>query len=167
MGIHHFKLSMVPIAYFARIGSPVPVTLNEEDIDRATSTDDGWWPSLQPTPQALARLRSLCPTAKSWGETEEFVTSEPWGSDLRIWKERGRIWQVVFRFAPITDDLTLLNEFVAIAKDEHCLLLDTDTCMLFEPEAAVVAEHLRSSRAMRFVRDPQRVIIEAARETPK
>src|SRR6266481_311613 len=90
MGLHQFKLSMLPRTYFDRIGSPVPAVLTKEDIDRGERADSGWWASLQPTPQALTSLRQLCPHEKSWGETEECVTSETSGSDLRIWKEQGR-----------------------------------------------------------------------------
>lgn len=166
MGVHHFKLSLVPRAYFERLGSPVPPLLTDEDVDRGESAD-GWWSPLQPTEQAVSRLRQLCPTDKSWGETEEFVTSETWGSDLRIWREQGRVWLVTFRFSPAADDRALLDRFVAIARDEHCLLLDAETGSLFEPDDEVVTERLRGSRAMRFVRDPQSTIIEAARETPQ
>jgi hypothetical protein len=167
MGIHHFKLSMVPRAYFERIGSPVPSALSDEEVDRGENADTGWWSSFQPTEQALARLRHLCPINKSWGKTEEFVTSETWGSDLRIWNGQSRVWSVTFRFSPSTDDHTLLDQFVAIARGEHCLLLDDDTGFLFEPDDKVVAERLRNSRAMRFVRDPQSTTIKAAKETPQ
>jgi hypothetical protein len=163
MGIHQFKLSMVPQAYFDRIGSPVPSMLTKEDIDRGERADTGWWASLQPTPQALTRLREICPNDKSWGETEEYVTSEIWGSDLRIWREKGRVWLLTFRFSPTADDRALLDRFVDIARDEHCLLLDSDTGSLFEPETEVVTEHLSRSTAMRFLRDPQSAISEAAR----
>ena len=167
MGVHHFKLSLVPRAYFERTGSPVPALLTDEDVDRGQKADTGWWSSAQPSEQALVRVRQICRTDKSWGETEEFVTSEPWGSDLRIWKEHGRVWQIGFRYSPTADDISLLREFVAIAREEHCLLLDSNTGALFEPDDAIVLEHLRSSRAMRFVRDPERTIIQAARETPQ
>jgi hypothetical protein len=154
MGVQHFKLSMVPKAYFERIGLPAPPMFTKDDIDRGERVDTGWWASIQPTPQALAGLRHICPTDKSWGETEEFVTSEPWGSDLRIWKELGRVWQVTFRFSPVADDRTLLDRFVSFARDEHCLLLDAETGSLFEPDFETVAEYLHRSRAMSFVRDP-------------
>src|SRR5208337_1350788 len=147
MGVHHFKLSMVPRAYFERVGSSVPATLTEEDVDRGESVESGWWASAQPSSQALASLRQICPTDKSWGETEEFITSEPWGSDLRIWREHGRVWLVTFRFSPAVDDHTLLDRFVAIARDEDCLLLDAESGSLFEPDDKAVTEHLQKSRA--------------------
>jgi hypothetical protein len=167
MGVCHFKLSMVPRAYFERTGLPVPLVLTVEEIEHGENVKTGWWVPLQPTPQTLARLRKLCPYDQSWGETEEFVTREPWGSDIRIWKEQGRVWLVTFRFSPTADARTLLDQFVAIARDEHCLLLDADTGSLFEPDDTVVSERLRDSRAVRFAKDPQATIIEATRETPQ
>jgi len=165
MGIFHFKLSLVPRAYFERKGSLVPAVLAEMDVDQGESEEDGWWSSLQPTEQTLTRLRQLCLNDKSWDETEEFVTSETWGSDLRIWWEQGRVWLVTFRFSPMVDDRSLLDQFVAIARDEGCLLLDAETGSLFEPVDELVTERLRNSQAMRFVQAPQPTIIEAARKT--
>jgi hypothetical protein len=167
MGVHHFSLSMVPREYFERTGAPVPTVLTNEDIDRGENTTSGWWASLQPESQTLSRLRQLCPTDKSWGETEEFVTGGTWGSDLRIWKDQGRVWLVTFRFSPIADDRTLLNQFVAIARDEHCLLLDTDTGSLFEPDNTIVSERLRDLQAMRFACEPQATVLDAARRTSR
>jgi hypothetical protein len=167
MGVHHFKLSMLPRAYFERSGSPIPSVLNEVEIDRGEGADAGWWSSIQPSEQALARLRQLCPTNNTWGEAEEYVTSETWGSDLRIWWEHGRVWSVTFRFSPVADDRTLLDRFVSIARDEQCLLLHRQTGSLLEPVDEIVTERLQSSRAMRFILDPERAIIEAATETPQ
>jgi hypothetical protein len=167
MGAHHFKLRMLPREHFERFGSPMPSVLAEEEIDRGESAEAGWWSSVQPSEQALARLRRLCPTNKTWGETEEYVTSETWGSDLRIWWEHGRVWSVTFRFSPVADARTLLDQFVTIARDEQCLLLEVQTGSLFEPYDEIVTARLQSSRAMRFVRDPHRAIMEAARETPQ
>jgi hypothetical protein len=164
MGIHHFTLYLVPRSFYERMDLPVPTTITEEDVERGESVDAGWWSPLQPTEQTLTRLRNLCPTKKSWGETEEFVTSEKWGSDLRIWKEHGRVWLVTFRFSPAADDHVLLDQFVAIARDEHCLLLDAETGSLFEPDDQMVAERLHASRAIRFVRDPQNTILESTRK---
>lgn len=167
MGVHHFKLSIVPREYFERIGLPVPSVLTAEEVDRGENANSGWWASLQPTAQALERLRHLCPTEKSWGETEEFVTGGTWGSELRIWREQGRVWLVTFSFSPTGDERILLDKFVTIAREEHCLLLDAETGSLFEPDETVVAERLRASRAMRFVRDPQSSIVEAATATSR
>ena len=165
MGVHHFKLSLLPKAYFQRIGLPVPSVLTAEDIDLGESVDTGWWSSLQPSEQAVTRLRRLCPADSSWGEPEAVVTTEPWGSDLRIWREQGRVWLVTFRFSPSADARALLDQFVAIARDEQCLLLDGQTGALFEPDDRAVSERLESSRAMRLVRDTRGAIIEASRET--
>lgn len=167
MGVHHFKLSLLPRAHFERSGLPAPSVLTEAEIDRGESTETGWWSSIQPTEQALARLRQLCPTNQTWGETEEYTTSESWGSDLRIWWEHGRVWLITFRFSPGADDRSLLDRFVAVARDEHCLLLDGQNGSLFEPVDEIVSKHLQSSRAMQFIRDPKRAIIEAAEETPQ
>jgi len=165
MGSHHFELSMLPSAYFDRRGVPRPSALTEDDIDRGESPDTGWWSSDQPSEGAVSRLRQLCPIKKDWGETEERVTSETWGSDLRIWRERDQVWSVTFRFSPCVDERSLLDRFAAIARDERCLLLDRASGELFEPADATVSERLKTSRALRFAIDPRGTLIEAAAGT--
>ena len=166
MAAFHFKLNLLPKAYFDGDCHSVPSRLTAEDIDRGEDPNTGWWSSHQPTPEALGRLRQLCLTDNSWGDTEEYVTSE-WGSDLRIWWEDGRVFSVTFRFAPRADNRSLLDQFLAIAREGHYLLWDSDTKAVFEPDDAVVIEHLRVSRAVLFLKDPARAILEAAKQSSK
>lgn len=110
----------------------------------------------------MSQLRELCPTNTTWGETEEYVSNVDWGSDLRICWEHGHIWAIAFRFSPLADSRALLDRFVAIARDEQCLLLEERTRAVFEPADDLVSAHLQNSRAVRFMRDPQGTIIEGA-----
>jgi hypothetical protein len=50
MGVHHFSLSILPRAYFERNGSPVPLVLTEEDIDRSPAIRSGDCASAMPLP---------------------------------------------------------------------------------------------------------------------
>lgn len=162
MGVHQFKLTLVPKERFR-----CPATVTEDEVDRIESEPGGWWALRQPAPETLDCLRQLCPNDKSWGETEEYRTSETWGSDLRIWKENERVWLVTFRYSPASDDLALLQRFAEIAREERCLLLDVQTGVLFEPDGETVMKHLRESRAMRFVSDPTGAIVDATKDTPQ
>lgn len=165
MGIHHFALSMVPREFFEHTSFPIPSVLGDDDTDRGENPANGWWSSAKLSSQILSRLRQLCSIDNSWGETEEFVTRGTWGSDLRIWRERGQIWQVTFRFSPVTDGRILLDQFIAIVRDANCLLLHPDTGLVIEPDDSKVAELLQDSPAVGFACDPQKALFEAARRT--
>ncbi|CAN5710475.1 hypothetical protein BH09VER1_BH09VER1_44280 [soil metagenome] len=165
MAIYHFKLSMVPREYFELRGLPTPSVLSEEEQDRGETEGVGWWARRQPSPNVLAQLRSLCPYDQSWAESEKYATSHH--SDIQIWKGEGRVWAVAFRFSLNIGEYPLLDKFVTIAHDENCLLLEGVTRALFEPDGAIVAEHLNNSRAMHFARDPKSALIEAAKNTPQ
>lgn len=165
MGVHQFKLSLVPKSYYEHQHFDAPARLSPEEVERGGHPENGWWASSQPTAQMLGRLRALLPKDNSWGETEEFTTSAPWGSDLRIWKERDIIFGIDFRFSPTADSRSLLDCFVAIARESRCLLLEPETGSMFEPENSRVSEHLNSSRAMRFTRDPKGTIVKSAKDT--
>lgn len=164
MGVHQFMLTLVPKSYYECQRSVAPAKLSPEEIERGGHPENGWWASNQPSAQMLGRLRALLPKDESWGETEEFTTSAPWSSDLRIWKENNIIFAIDFRFSPITDSRCLLDCFVEIARESRCLLLESETGSMFEPENSSVSEHLNSSRAMRFTRDPEGAIVESAKD---
>lgn len=161
MGVHHFKLVVVPRAYF---GQQLPVVLSDAERDRGEDGASGWWASYPPSEQFLSAIRALLPTDKSWGETEEYVSVGDWGSDVRVWKDAGRVWGVTFRFSPVSDGWPLMQRFLAIVRDEQCVLIEERSGSVFEPDEQIVRERLVASLAMQFVRDPQGTIVQAARE---
>jgi len=122
----------------------------------------GWWSLCQPSQRFLAVIRTLLPKDESWGETEEYVSAQEWGSDLRVWRTDGKVCSVVFRFAPGADEWSLMSRFLALVREEKGLLLDPSTRVVFEPDEAAVLERLRTSRAMHFLRDPESAILAAA-----
>jgi hypothetical protein len=163
MGVHHFKIRLVPLACFGR---QLPVTLSESDLDRGEDTSSGWWALHPPSEDFLYRVRSLLPTAKPWpgGTVEEYVSDVDWGSDIRIWKDAGRVWGISFRFSPVADGWSLMQRFLQIARDGQCLLLEERSGALIEPDEGAVRERLASSRAMQFLRDPKSAILQSAKE---
>jgi hypothetical protein len=161
MGVHHFKLTVVPRAYF---GERMPATLSEADIDRGEDIASGWWAGHPPSERFLTAIRVLLPTDKSWGETEEYVSADVWGSDVRVWKDAGRVWGVTFRFSPVTDGWPLMQRFLALVREERGVLLEERSGAVFEPDEEIVRERLVTSRAVQFVRDPEGTIVQAARE---
>jgi hypothetical protein len=57
-----------------------------------------------------------------------------------------------------------MKQFLAIAQEEHCLLLEGRTGAVIEPDEDIVRERLAASLAGQFVRDPTSTTIQAARE---
>ncbi len=161
MGVHHYKIELLPRGCF---GQRPPATLSKGDVERATDFNSGWWASHPPSTSLLAALRTLLPTNRSWGETEEYVSAGDWGSDIRIWKDAGRVRSISFRFSPAADSWPLMQQFLSVARDAQCLLLEIGSGEIFEPDEQVVRERLAKSHAMQFVRDPRGAIVQAARE---
>jgi hypothetical protein len=162
MGVHHYKLELIPRAAF---GADLPASLSDAEIERGQDFTSGWWAALPPSSGLLAGLRGLLFIDKSWGETEEFVSSGEWtSSDIRIWKDQGRVWHITFRFSPVADDWALLERFISLARDEQCVLLEVDSGAVFGPDEQVIRNRLAASRAMQFVRDPSGTIVQAARD---
>jgi hypothetical protein len=163
MSVHHYKLAVVPRAYF---GQQSPVEISEAEVDRGEDAWSGWWAAHPPTEQFLSGIRALMPHARPWpgGDVEEYVGSGDWGSDIRIWKDAGRVWGITFRFSPVADDWSLMQRFLALTQNEQCLLLDERSGAVFEPDEKIVRERLVASRAMQFVHDPQGTIVQTAKE---
>jgi len=57
-----------------------------------------------------------------------------------------------------------MEQFLSIAQDEGCLLLDQKTGAIFEPEEREVNERFKISTAAQFMRDPQGAVVRAANE---
>ena len=158
MGAFHYKLQLLPRSF---LKSEIPVAFTEDEIDSAF---DLGWSKSQPSQETLARLRSLLPKNNSDGENEEFVSVDDWGSDIRIYNENGKVLAIYFRFSPVKDSWHLMEQFLSIARDERCLLLDQKTGMVFEPEEREVKERFKLSTAAQFMHDPQGAVIRAAKE---
>ena len=163
MGVHHYKLAVVPRAYF---GQQLPVTLSAADIDRGEDFPASWWASHPPSKLFLSGIRALLPHAKPWpgGEVEEYGSSGDWCSDIRVWKDGGRVRHITFRFSPVADAWQLMQQFLALARDEQCLLLEEQSGVLIEPAEKLVRERLDASCAMQFLRDPKSAVVQAAKE---
>ena len=153
MSLFHFKIELLPAAYFS---GGRPATLSGNDIDRGNDEHSGWWAMYPPSDRLLEKLRALLPKNESWGDVEEYVSPKPHGSDIRIWKdEAGRVSIISFRYSLGADDWSLMERFITIAREENCLLVvEGDGGAVMNPEAAVVLEEFKKSRAMRFFRDP-------------
>lgn len=94
----------------------------------------------------------------------EYLSTHEWGSDLRMWKDGGRVWSMVFRFSPGADEWALMQRLLAIARREGCLLRDQHSGAVFEPEEKLVWVRLAQSRAARFLQNPMSTVREAADE---
>jgi hypothetical protein len=89
MGVHQYQIALLPRLIF---NSGIPSALSEVEIERGEEAAIGWWAKFPPSQNLLIQLRSLLPVNKSWGATEEFVSQDEWGSDLRIWKNGEKAW---------------------------------------------------------------------------
>ena len=163
MGVHHFKLSMIPRAFLKAWPELAAGGWSDEQLAAVEDEESGCWANRQPTPTTVAELRSLLPRDTSWGDVEEFRSEGTWCSDLRIWKDdMGRVWDITLRFSPVADESDLLLRYVTVAQSADCVLYEEESGVILEPRADQVLPHLQSSRAARFVAAPKDVILEAA-----
>jgi hypothetical protein len=152
MGAYHFKLYLVPAG--------VALSLDENrcaegDLLKSFSVSD----------VIVQRLRGIFEKTNHWGDVEEYESAHEWGGDLRIWRsEEGQICDIEFRFAPVVDPIEKLREFVAIAKDSGCSLLEPSSNSMIAPDFDVVFQALRKHHSFRFLSDPKGALIEAAQK---
>jgi hypothetical protein len=57
-----------------------------------------------------------------------------------------------------------MQRFLALARQEQCILMEVGSGVVLLPVDKVVAERVLGSRAMQFVRDPAGTIFKAAQE---
>lgn len=145
MGVHHFSLHLIPT-----------------DVS-ADSYYDGFLRNCPVSDAILLRLRKLLPKETSWGTTEEFRSNADWSSDLRIWKEDdGTIFDIVFRYSPISEPKELLFSFLSIARDADFLIYEKSSKSILRPEEAEISKQFLLSASHRFLTEPETAILQAA-----
>jgi hypothetical protein len=152
MGAHHFKFHLVPIG---------------DTVVRNSAGERTGWLLINHTvsQDVVNKLRGLRPKMDRWGEVEEYVSLDDWGSDIRVFRENGKVADIGIRYAPNCDPVDLLRQFVEVAKEAGCDVLIDSTREIVPAEFEVVFAALRKHRAFRFLSDPKGAIIEAANET--
>ncbi len=152
MGAHHFKLFLVPPG--------IQPLRDEEGIYVGDFLQ-----SFQIADSIAERLRQIFRRTNHWGDVEEYVSGDAWGSDLSIVRsDDGSIAEVLFRYAPCADPIEKLREFVAIAQDAGCFLLEPSSDTIIAPDFEEVSRVLKAHHSFRFLSDPEGAIVEAAKK---
>ena len=58
MGVHHYKISLLPSVFFSE---HLPKTLSDANVDHGQDPTTGWWATNPPTERLLAAVRTLLP----------------------------------------------------------------------------------------------------------
>lgn len=153
MGAHHFKLDLLSRNVAERQKDP------ESVINEGIALEGEVLPG-----EMLVMLRRLLPNDTSWGKTEEFESSNKWGSDLRIWHDDDTISSIEFRYSPIADPAEILEGFLSIAKAYNFLVYCRSSKKVLEPELGAVVAELKGTNAALFCSDPEKAIVNAARQ---
>jgi hypothetical protein len=152
MGAHHFKICLVPA---------------DASVERdADGNYAGNFLASCPISNALCeRFRNIFTKANHWGDVEEYVSNNEWGSDLRIWRSKdGEIEDITFRFAASSDPIEKLQAFIKIAKGAGCFLLLEASGKVVAPEFDTLLEILRTHHSYRFGADPNGTVVEASKK---
>jgi hypothetical protein len=156
MGIHQFKLEVVPKAF---LGNPMVEVVPEDQLQEGLYP----WINVEPPSEAfLNALRALLPIDKAWGEVEEFASSDGFASKLRIWWEAGHLDNIDFAYSPVADPWSILQRFLSIVSAEGLLLVERDTGRVLEPTEQALKPIFLESRAARFMANPQETILRSA-----
>lgn len=163
MGVHHFSLVLAPRSYF---GSKLPRELSESDLESGEDPSLGWWALHPPSDALLIAIRSLLPNDRAWpgGEVEEFTSDGEWESDVRIFKEDGRVDGITFRYSPVSSPWSDVQRFLGIARLHDCVLIEVRSRSVLEPDDDAVVEEFRASRSAKLIRDPANTLKKAAAE---
>lgn len=148
MAIVHYKLEIVPLGSFGlKLHEHVPSESLRAGLDP--------WPgTIQPLPEVVERLRKLLPVNTSWGEVEEFESSNEWGSDLRIWNEGLRVENIEFRHSPLSDPWALMRKFLEIVQTGNYVLVEGISGLLLRADETEIASRIISSRAWKISGPP-------------
>ncbi len=155
MGVHHYKIEAIPHI----LGQDCKESLSDWINENST------WSKSIPSKNFLDSLRKLLPTEESWGSTEEYVSNNKWGSDLRILKnedDENIIEDINFRFSTIVDEYKYLKRFLEICLEENCLVFSEETGEVLKPIFEIVEKDLKTTRAFKFISNPENTIVEAA-----
>jgi hypothetical protein len=163
MGVHHFSLALAPRAYFS---GQLPHELSASDFDCGEDTSLGWWALHPPSDDLLLAIRSLLPNNRAWpgGEVEEYTSDGEWESDVRIFKEEGRVDGITFRYSPISSPWSDVQRFLNIARLHSCVLVEVLSRSVMEPDDDAITMSFQASRSAKFMQDPAHTLKQAAAE---
>ncbi len=163
MGVHHFTLKLIPIAFLDKHQELTKHPWSDVDIDMVEDTKSGCWSSNQPSNEMLGLLRKILPIENSWGETEEYQSKNHWGSDVRIWKETdGTVLDITLRFSPVKKEYDVLKKYIEIANVNNCILFNQESSKLLDADYDLILKNIKKSNAEKFKSDPIGIIKESA-----
>ena len=141
MGAFHYKLEVVPKRF---VGDPPLANVPLSEIQEGLNP---WAEPPPPSNHFITELRSLLPVDRSRGETEEYVSLNEYSSDLRIWRDQGKVENIEFRYNPYADNWSLMQNFIAIVKAETCMLVETRSGAVLPPDEVVLKARICDSNA--------------------
>lgn len=155
MALWQFVLDLVP-ASAANVAGVVAARLSREQLDAvalAFSSADA---------EALfAKLGTLLPEKQSWSSRLRIWGDEK-TDDIQVGLRGNAIEDVRFRVNVGQLSLPLVGDICTLARHFNCVLATTDGAII-QPTREAVVRAIAQSRAMHFVRDPERFLREAIR----
>ncbi|WP_443486842.1 hypothetical protein [Novosphingobium aerophilum] len=155
MAVWQFVLDFVP-ASSARIAGATAARMRREQLDEIrlgfSSTD---------ADVLFARLGTLLPEKNSWSASLRIWGDEK-TDDIQVFFDGQVIEDIQFRLNVADLSLHLVGGICGLARHFDCILATRDGAILL-PNREAVVRTIMQSRAMKFVREPQRFLEEAIR----
>lgn len=155
MAVWQFVLDLIP-ASAAHVEGVTAARMSREQLDKIALVFSSADAEL-----LFARLGALLPEKKSWSASLRIWGDEK-TDDIQVGLVGQSIEDVQFRLNVADLRLPLVGAICAVARHFGCLLAARDGAII-QPNCEAVVRTIMQSRAMQFVRDPQRFLEEAVR----
>ena len=155
MAVWQFVIDLIP-ASSARVDGVTAARMSREqldEIDLAFSNTDA--------EVLLVQLGTLLPEKKSWSASLRIWGDEE-TDDIQVGFDGHLIEYIQFRLNVADLCLPLVGGICDVARHFDCVLASRDGAIV-QPNREAVVRTIMQSRAMQFVRDPQRFLEEAVR----
>lgn len=155
MAIWQFVLDLIP-ASSAHVAGVSAARMRREQLDQIRLDF-----SNADAEVLFVRLGKLLPEKESWS-TNLRIWGDEKTDDIQVGFDGQVIEDIRFRLNVANLSLPLVGAICEIARHFDCILATTDGAIL-QPNREAVVRMIVQSRAMQFVRDPQRFLEEAIR----
>jgi hypothetical protein len=154
MAISQFSLFLIPKKSIQEMFPKTPLTLPMD-----VAEDSQWWSGQQPPKGFEEAIGQILPESPSWSESMRIWGTETGNSILVLYvtDEKREVEEIEIRIDAALFSAEFVSKACKWATDFDCIAR-TKMYEVITPSFAVVTEAIMSSRAMKFLNDPVKVL---------
>jgi len=158
MAIWHFVVHLVPRKGILDVHGKIPPVLNQY-LARASSSDFeedkkyfNYWHDTSIDDETRSQIVEFLPLMESWSHDAQMFGYEE-GTRVELWSD-----ELIIYYDVRNDNLALLKKLAEISSDLGLLFVLKDSGKVIEPEIGQLVSEVKSSIAMRYLRNPKDTI---------